>query len=349
MNPVLSRLKVRHFRCFEALECEFAPSMNLIVGANAQGKTSLLEAACVLLRLQSPRISTLARAIRHEKVGFVLDGFFGPRHLQFYFSKQRKKLALDGVEQKSAAEYLDIARVVWFSNQDIDLVRGPADRRRRYLDFVAIQINPGYRRLLRDYEKALRSRNHLLKSARPSWREIAAFDAPLAGAGIGIAAARSALVEQLRPFADEAMHAISGSADVLSMEYRRGAPEEFAAALEAGRGEDLRLRQTVIGPHRDDLAIMLNGRESEFSSEGQQRSIVLAMKLAQARLLERGHGLQPVLLLDDIFGELDVTRRNALLRHLPPDSQRLITTTHIDWLDSKPDTRLFTIDGHCIR
>lgn len=342
-NETLTSLKLRDFRCFAALECEFSPAMNVFVGANAQGKTSLLEAVCVLLRLQSPRVTTLARAIRHETKSFVLDGYVGPRHLQFYFSKQRKKLALDSVEQTSALQFLEIARVVWFSNQDIELVRGAADRRRRFLDFVAAQIDPGYRRQLHAFEKALRSRNLLLKAPHPAWREISAFDAPLVDAGKYIAAARSALVDQLRPVADEAQRAISDSAEFLKLEYLSGAPENFAAALETSRSEDLRLRQTVIGPHRDDVALSLNGHAPEFASEGQQRSIALALKLAQSRLLERQASIHPVLLLDDIFGELDVNRRNALLRHLPAGSQRLVTTTHLDWLDSKRDARIFSI------
>ena len=160
---VLSSLKVRHFRCFEAFEAEFAPGANFIVGPNARGKTSVLEAACILLRLQSPRVTRLAHVIQHERRGLVVDGYFGARHLQFYLSRERKKLALDGVEQKTAREYLEIARLVYFGNRDIEIVRGSGEGRRRFLDFVAAQLDGGYRKTLRDYERALRSRNLLLK------------------------------------------------------------------------------------------------------------------------------------------------------------------------------------------
>ena len=136
---MLSALKVRHFRCFEAFAAEFAPGTNFIVGPNARGKTSLLEAACILLRLQSPRVTRLAHAIQHERRGLVVDGYFAERHLQFYLSRERKKLALDGVDQKTAREYLEIARLVWFGNRDIELVRGAGEGRRRFLDFVAAQ------------------------------------------------------------------------------------------------------------------------------------------------------------------------------------------------------------------
>src|SRR5688500_12087687 len=104
----VSGLKVRHFRCFEQFETTFAPGLNFLIGPNARGKTSLLEAACVLLRLQTPRVSALARVIQHERKGFVTDGFYAGKHMQFYYSRERKKLALDGVEQTNAREWLQI-------------------------------------------------------------------------------------------------------------------------------------------------------------------------------------------------------------------------------------------------
>ena len=326
------------------------PGTNVIVGPNAQGKTSLLEAACVLLRLQTPRVATLARAIQHDKKGFVLDGYFGERHLQFYFSKQRKKLALDSVEQKSAHEYLGTAKAVWFSNQDIELVRAGADKRRKFLDFIGVQVDPGYRRQLRAYEKALRSRNYLLKLPRSSWREIEAFNAPLIQAGNFIGSARAELIGKLLPFALESQQVLSGSTETLGLEYECGVVGDFAEALEASKEEDLRLRQTCRGPHRDDMRFTLNGVGIEIASEGQQRSVVLALKLAQARLIEQQTGVPPVLFLDDIFGELDLRRRNALLEHLPPGSQKLITTTHIDWLERLPEGAVFSMrQGEILR
>ena len=334
---MLTTLKLRDFRCFAALEAEFAPGANVIVGSNAQGKTSLLEAACVLLRLQSPRAATLGPLVRLGAAGFVVDGFYSGNHLQFYYSPRRKKLALDSVEQRTAAEYLHIGRVVWFSNADIALVRGAADERRRYLDFVAAQLDPGYRRHLRDYEKALRSRNRLLKMPHVRWREVAAFDEPLVSAGTALTQARGGLIAVLEPHAVEAQRAIGGGAgETLAMRYEPGCGlGEFANNLAASREEDLRLRQTRVGPHRDELHLEINGHGSELASEGQQRTLALALRLAQARLIATQREALPLLLLDDIFGELDPARRNALLAHLPAGAQQIITTTHLDWAQTE--------------
>ena len=332
---VLRSLKVRHFRCFDAFEAAFQPGLNLIVGPNAQGKTSLLEAVCVLLRLASPRISRLAHIIQHGRRGFVVDGFFHERHLQFYFSRERKKLALDAVEQKSAAEYLQIGRLVYFSNSDIDIVRGTGEVRRRFLDFVAVQREPGYRAALRNYERALRSRNLLLKAPQPRWREIAAFDEQLLAHGNALTNTRAQLLADLQTPAEVAQRAISGARERLRVEYQAGAGADFAVLLTHSRSEDARLRQTSVGPHRDEVRFLLNDQPSDFASEGQQRTLVLALKLGAAHLLAEHFATAPLLLLDDIFGELDPARRHALFAALPVESQRLITTTTLDWFPAE--------------
>jgi len=334
-NPnALARIAVRHFRCFERFETEFAPESNFIIGPNAHGKTSLLEAVCILLRLQSPRVTRLAHVVQHEQRGFVVDGYLGPRHLQFYFGRERKKLALDGVAQSSASEYLALARVIYFSNSDSEIVSGTSERRRRFLDFVAVQRDVGHRKTLRDFEKVLRSRNLLLKAPSPSWRQIDAFSESFVELGSRIATARHSLISEVQEPVAEAHRAISGGHENVRVEYVPGNDgPDLGAALQRARGEDVRLRQSTVGPHRDDLRFFLNGHASDIASEGQRRTLVLALKLGAARLLEIAFSAPPVFLLDDVFGELDVARRNALLAALPCGAQKLITTTHLDWME----------------
>ncbi len=343
---MLTELKIRHFRCFERFEAHFTPGLNLILGPNAQGKTSLLEASCVLLRLQSPRTSRLADIVQHGQRGLLVDGHYAGKHLQFYYSEHRKKLALDSVEQPTATDYLQAGRVVWFSNTDIDLIRGAGDLRRRFLDFVAVQANPDYRRALRDYTRALRSRNLLLKSPTSKWKEVCAFDAPLLQSGAQLTHARVELTTALKPLAQLAHTAISGGVEKLEAHYQPGAGPDFAASLAEARMEDTRLRLTTVGPHRDDWELTLGGRPAAGGSEGQQRTLALALRLAAARFLEAHFGTPPLLLLDDIFGELDLVRRTALLRELSPAAQQLVTTTQLEWLPLGLDAHVLRLGSH---
>ncbi len=347
---MLSQIKLRDFRCYDALEVELVPGAQFFTGDNAQGKTSILEAVCVLLRLASPRAATLTPLVRHEARGFALQGRWGTRQMQYYFSPERRKLALDGVEQSGPAEYLRVARLVYFSNTDLELVRGPADARRRFLDFLGSQIEPLYRANLRAYERALRSRNRLLKSYPVRWREVEAYDTPLLEAGQLLTRLRHSLIEELLPWAARAQETIRAAtpntAEELTLEYQPGSGEDFPARLAASREDETRRRQTVVGPHRDDLLLRLGGQAAGvYGSEGQQRTLALALKLAQAGLLEAVWKQPPLLLLDDIFGELDPTRRNALFAALPAGAQMLVTTTDLGWLRDAPPGPVWKLDG----
>jgi DNA replication and repair protein RecF len=340
---VITEVRLRRFRCFESLDFHPGPGRTCIVGQNAQGKTSILEAVCVLLRLQSPRTSSPTEMIKAGETACALEGRVDDSHLACRFAAGSRELMLDSKPQSKSEDYLSVARITWFANSDLELVKGSGSVRRRFLDFLGVQSVPGYRKALRDYERTLRSRNALLKEGRPR-REFLAFDSPLIEAGEVLVKARRTLVEAITPLAQTACAGISGAVDALSLIYVPGCAEPFNESLAASRGEEERLRQTVRGPHRDDLEISLNGlKASAFASEGQQRSIVLALKIAQARHLEALHEKPPVLLLDDIFGELDAARRNRLLSSLPADAQTIITTTFLDWAEGHPIEKVYQL------
>lgn len=325
---MLTELRLQNFRCFETLAVELAPTLNFFLGRNGQGKTSILEAACVLLRLQSQRSSTLAPIVRFGAKWFGVAGVHDGHALEFRYSALRRKLTFDQVEQRNAEEYLRAGRVVSFANTDIDLVRGSSEARRRYLDFIGAQTDPRYRPTFRAYERALRSRNALLKSSHARPREIAAYDQPLLEYGASLSTMRAALAQELTPLAATAHREISATDEKLALKLLPGNAADFAADLERSRGNELRVRQTIVGPHRDDIELLVEGRPAaQFASEGQQRTVVLALKIAQARFFASADASAPLLLIDDVFGELDPGRRAALLAHLPADSQKLITAT----------------------
>jgi len=348
---MLAHLQLRNFRCFESLGLEFSPGFNFFVGRNGQGKTSILEAACVLLRLQSQRSSSLAPLVRFGEKSFAVSGRGEDHYLEFRYSRLRRKIAFDRVEQHAPDEYLRVARVVSFANTDIELVRGGSEVRRRYLDFLAAQIDSLYRPTLRSYERVLRSRNALLKSAHPRPRELAAFDPPLLEYGAKLSAMRARLIDRLAPLAAAAHREISGTGESLEIEFSPGNSADFAGDLADSRAQESRLRQTIVGPHRDDIQIRVEAHAaSQYASEGQQRTVALALKIAQARVFLLEEGTPPLLLIDDIFGELDPVRRNSLLEHLPADSQKLVTVTTMQWRENPCDGPVLELrDGALIR
>jgi DNA replication and repair protein RecF len=342
---MVSKLFVRDFRCFSNLEIEFHPESTCIIGRNASGKTSLLEAVAVLTRLQSPKTNSLLQLIRVGAKGLVTDGFVSGYHLQFYYSASRRKLALDAVVQKNSDNYLDVAKVVYLANADIGLIQGGGDARRRFLDFVGSQLFGNYREILRSYEKALHSRNHYLKVVPARPREVNAYSKPLLRIGHQLTILRAILLERLEPHVIESFAAISDRNETLSLCYQPGATADFEKALRESEGEESRLRTTVVGPHRDDFQLYLNTKPADlFASEGQQRTVAIALKLAQAKVLELQFKKPPLLLLDDVFGELDPVRRNRLFLALPSRGQRMVTTTHLDWLDSLPAGKVYRIN-----
>jgi DNA replication and repair protein RecF len=341
---MLSELQLRNFRCFESLRVELAPGFNFFLGRNGQGKTSILEAACVLLRLQSQRSSTLGPVTRFGESSFGVSGRIENHRLEFRYSALRRKVSIDEVEQKTLGEYLSLGRVVSFANTDIELVRGGSDARRRYLDFLGSQVDPLYRPSLRAYERALRSRNALLKSSPPRPREIAAYEQPLIEHGTRLSTMRARLVERLTPLAAQAHREISSVEENVELRFAPGNEDDFARALRDSRAQELRLRQTIVGPHRDDIELLVLGKKApQYASEGQQRTVALALKIAQAQLFAQEEGVLPLLLIDDIFGELDPVRRNALLGHLPADAQKLVTATTMQWREDKLEGAVFEL------
>lgn len=337
---MLSRLLVRNFRCFSEAELSLQPGTTIFTGSNGQGKTSLLEAICILMRLQSPRSSSRTDWIQFDEKNCLIEGDYDDRQLRFAQSKATRRLAVNNAVCGRSGDYLQsTALVVWMDYSDMQLVRGNAEHRRRFLDFTASQLFPDYLTSLRSYERILRSRNYLLKKDLAiNWRQADAYAAHLEQHGAVIARCRRSLINNLLPAALSAHQHLSGGQENSLLEYHCGYEEgQLQQQLRDARGEEERTRSTFAGVHRDDLVLTINQRPAmAFASEGQQRTLSLALKLAQTQVLENKAGKPPLLLLDDVFGELDKQRRAALLAYLPENSQKLVTTTFLDWMEALP-------------
>lgn len=351
---MLNDLLLRDFRCFQECRVALHEETTLFIGRNAQGKTSLMEAACVLLRLQSPRTSNRAELIRLGAGSFLIEGTQNGRRLRCAQSSSTRRLALDGAVCSRSADYLnDSGLVVWMDHRDMNLLRGGGEHRRRHLDFAASQLFPDYLKALRGYERALRGRNHVLKrDAVISWRQADAFAHVMNGFAQVLRRHRQELVASMQPHVSAVHYDLSSGSEHVEVRYQPGhEADDLSEELAARRDEESRTRQTSAGPHRDDLLLSLNSLDaSTYASEGQQRSLALAMKAAQARVLEEASGRAPLLLMDDIFGELDAQRRRALLRLLPPGTQKIITTTTLDWASGElPGGILYQVEAGGLR
>jgi DNA replication and repair protein RecF len=331
---MLKSLRLLDFRCFEQLSLEFSEQGGIFIGDNAQGKTSILEAICVLVRLQSPRAKTMRPLVRFESTGLGIAGDCWDRDLAVRYSRGTASLQIDGEQLATQNAFLSLSGlIVWMGNEDVDLIRGSGGGRRRYLDFICSQLDLGYRRSLSRYRRALKSRNLLLKDRAPRDAELNAYAEILIENGDYIGIIRERIVRLIEPLASAAQKGISDKDEQLAVSYISGSAGGMREALASTAESERRQRQTLAGPHRDELKLAINGMSAaDYASEGQQRTIALSLKLAQGEALKTEAGKTPVYLLDDIFGELDPARRNALMDYLPTEAQKFITTTTVDWM-----------------
>jgi DNA replication and repair protein RecF len=313
----LAELRLRDFRNYGRLDARFTPGFHLLMGRNAQGKTNLLEAVYLLATLRSFRGVGGTHLIRQGAKGYFVGGTIvgrAPAEIRAYWSVGERKLTLNGAPVKRLADFLGTLRAVVFCSEDVQLVKGLARGRRRFLDLLLAQTRPDYLPLLLRYTQALRMRNALLKHPLPDEEQLAGFSAELVTLGEALSAARRDLVPKFAPLASLAFRRIAAGADELRLDYHPSVKGGLAVALANSRSRERTYRTTLVGPHRDDLALRVNDQPAaQYTSEGQKRTLALALKMAQAEYMTGLHGSPPVLLIDDVMGELDATRRAGFL------------------------------------
>ncbi len=335
----LAHIRLRDFRNYARLELDFGPGFHLLLGNNAQGKTNLLEAIYLMATLRSFRGVGSAQMIRFGQKGYFVGGTIcgqGEHEIKMYWSSRERKLSLDGHLIRKLTDYLGVLKTVVFCTEDLQLVKGTGRIRRRFLDLLLTQTHGAYLPLLQRYAHALRSRNALLKHRPPDESALESFTAELIKLGQEIIRRRQELIPRLSPLARLAYRRISNDAEELRLEYIPSVQGDFAVQLAQSRARERSFGATLVGPHRDELQLFLNDRSAaQFGSEGQKRSIAISMKVAQAEYLTGIHGSAPVLLIDDVMGELDEKRRSGLLPMLERTHQTggqvFMTATEENW------------------
>ena len=337
----VDRLWLTDFRNYEAADFTLSSGLTVVVGDNGEGKTNLLEAIGYLATLDSFRGAPDDALVRRGCTQAIVraEGERDGRTLLVEAEINavgRDRVLVNRQPLRRTRDLLGALRVSAFSPDDLVLVKGGPGDRRRYLDGTLVALHPRNDQLRSELDRILRQRNALLKSSGGRLDSDTAFtldvwDARLVETGESLAAARDDLVERLRPRLSVAYDALVRTPAEVDLAYvapwRDGG---LAAALVDARRDEVRRGVSLVGPHRDDLALVIGGRPSRtHASQGEQRSLALAMRLAAHGLVTELTGSAPVLLLDDVFSELDPGRSEALLHHLPPGQALLTTAGHV--------------------
>ena len=347
------RLELTDFRSYPTVAVDFAAGPSVLVGPNGQGKTNLVEALGYLASLSSHRVATDAPLVRAGAPRAVIRAMVvhSGRELTVELEivpGKANRARLNKSPVSRPREILGALKLVAFAPEDLSLVRGEPAERRRFLDDLLVARFPRYAGVRADYERVIKQRNALLRTAylarktgggSTDLRTLDVWDAHLAQHGSELLAGRLELVEVLAPYADKAYDAVSQGRGAARMAYRCGLAEEgeqiagdkevlaarILAALAKARGDEVARGSTLVGPHRDDLALQLGELPAKgYASHGECWSYALALRLASFDLL-RAEAAEPVLVLDDVFAELDVDRRNRLAELVGRAGQVLVT------------------------
>lgn len=336
---IIKSLELDNFRNYGTLSINFDSGTNILYGDNAQGKTNILEAIYLSATTKSHKGSKDRDIIHfdaeeaHIRTYVVKDGL--ENRVDMHLRKNKSKgIAINGQKIKKAADLLGLLNVVFFSPEDLSIIKNGPSERRRFVDMELCQLDKLYLNDLNNYNKIVNQRNKLLKeiSFNPGLKDtLFVWDSQLVSYGSKLINRRKAFIAQLNEIIYEIHTKLSGGKEELHIVYEPDVlPEDFEKKLEVNQERDVRLKQTSIGPHRDDFSFMVGEIDiRKFGSQGQQRTAALSLKLSEIELVKKITKDTPLLLLDDVLSELDSNRQNYLLNSIG-DIQTIITCTGLE-------------------
>lgn len=353
---LLRSLELRDFRSYESADIEFGPGLTAIIGENGQGKTNLLEAIGWIAGLGSfrgvPDDALVRTGADAAIIRATVEGADGRRQLVEVEIPRvgRNRIQVNRQRMRRTRDLVGVVQVTVFSPDDLELVKSGPAVRRRWLDDALVSRHPRHTAMRGEVERILRQRNALLRSTRGRLDDDAAFtldiwDEKLAAAGTSWRSAREALVAELGPHLAQAYDAVAREPSDVRVAYEASWDGPLGEALAAARDLDVRRAVTTVGPHRDEVVLHIGDRPARtHASQGEQRSLALALRLAADAVVRAAGVAEPLLLLDDVFSELDPGRAEALLDALPA-GQRLLTTAA--WLppSATPDQVVRVAEG----
>jgi DNA replication and repair protein RecF len=354
----VTRLDLKDFRSYEAFEMEPGEKITIIAGANAVGKTNIIEAIQLLTATCSFRNPSWAECVRWGAGGAALlleaegEGRKSETRLSLS-SAGKREYSVNGKTKRRAAEVAGLLPCVIFTPDDLRMVKDSAERRRTAIDGVGDQLSAAYLALRGEYEKTVRQRNAALKASSPEEAVIQALTERLRSTGAAFSGHRKRLFARLSGRLAEVYSALEPrehlEAVYESSWARRGLEEESATAFEdalrLSRGEERARGATLVGPHRDEVRFAINGKDARiYASQGQQRTIALAWKLAEVSVITEVGGQPPVLLLDDVMSELDEARRHSLAAFVGEAAQTFVTTTNLGYFEQDMIARAHVVN-----
>ena len=336
---IIESIELQNYRNYDKLHMEFSPGTNILYGNNAQGKTNILEAVYVCCTTKSHRGSKDREMIRFQNdeshIKLTVRKRDVPYRIDMHLKKNKAKgVAINGIPIRRASELFGIVNVVFFSPEDLNLIKnGPAERR-KFIDLELCQLNKLYVHSLVSYNRVLLQRNKLLKELffHPEYEEtLDVWDMQLVQYGKEVIRFREEFIGQLNEMICEIHRKLSGGKETLKIVYDpNSGAEELEAGLARSRSQDVKQKTTLIGPHRDDIGFYIGDIDiRRFGSQGQQRTAALSLKLAEIELVKKLVRDYPILLLDDVLSELDGERQNHLLSAID-HIQTMITCTGLE-------------------
>jgi len=352
------------YRNYERLSLKTDHQVNLFIGANAQGKTNLLEAIYVLALTKSHRThkdkELIAWQAEEAEVSGEIARELGTLQLKVKLTPLGKKVSINGLEQRKLSQYIGTLNAVMFAPEDLEIVKGSPAVRRRFLDMELGQVYPTYLYHLTQYQKVLTQRNQALKNWDQTNRlMMEVWEEQLAELGTKIMRKRQQFITQLQVWAQRIHTGITNHGETLRIAYQPSwecdlSAEEsvfinqYMIKLSQMRDQEIRRGTTLIGPHRDDLQFLINDKDAQiYGSQGQQRTAGLSVKLAEIELIRQEIGEYPLLLLDDVLSELDANRQNQLIATFQDKVQTFITATGIESIDLRhlQDVALYKVEN----
>jgi DNA replication and repair protein RecF len=342
-----------NYRNYEKTSVTFENKVNVILGENAQGKTNVMESIFVLALAKSHRTTKERELIRWDTEYAKIEGTVkkgnGPLSLQLVITNKGKKAKVNSLEQRRLSDYIGSLNVVMFAPEDLNLVKGSPQVRRRFIDMEIGQVNPVYMHDLSQYQKILHQRNHLLKNLQRSPQAdqtmLDILTEQLSEVAAKITIKRFQFIQKLEKWAKPIHSGISRGLETLNIVYKPSIEvlesRELSKMVEVytEKFNDIKKREidrgmSLLGPHRDDLEFLVNDKNVQtYGSQGQQRTTALSLKLAEIDLIHEEVGEYPILLLDDVLSELDDFRQSHLLNTIQGKVQTFVTTTSVEGID----------------